>query len=169
MEDIVIREQHSKVVKTIVMGFMMMAASVGILLVGLNEQVIIYTLIGILGAVFFGVCFVIWIIRAGRPKPLLIIKADGIVDSSSAVSAGFLPFDQIERFSIIASMGQKFIGVHMKDSAGYLEQLVSTRRKAAESNIKLGFPPVCIRMDTLDGWTLEEVYQILKERLEKRQ
>src|SRR5690242_9163982 len=52
--------------------------------------------IGFASIGFFGLCLGIGISKLARRTPALIIHSSGLFDNGSALSAGFLPWDEIE-------------------------------------------------------------------------
>ncbi len=165
MGEIVIEEKRSKAFKLVFAGLFMFVASVALWAIGISDQVFFYKLIGCVASVFFCVAFVTSLIRAMRKKPLLVIKGDGIVETSSASSIGFIPYDEIEKFQIVNIYGQKVIGILPKNNEEFIKKLPRNKQRAANANIKMSFPPASIRVDTAKDMTIEDIYSLLQKRL----
>lgn len=165
MGEIVIEEKKSKAFQLVFAGFFMAVASAALWAVGISDQVFLYKLIGCVACVFFGIAFIAALLRAMKKKPLLTIKGDGIIESSSASSIGFISYDEIEEFRIVNIYGQKVIGILPKNNQEFVEKLPKTKQRAANMNIKMSFPPASIRVDTAKDMTIEDIYSLLQKRL----
>ncbi len=101
--------------------------------------------VGVIGMLFFGLgTFVIIWLTFGHP--LLTLTSEGFTDSSSAVSAGFIPWKTVSNMAIVELFGQTFISVCLKDTESYLGTLSSFKRKMAESNLAMGYGPINIAL-----------------------
>ncbi|MBE5960449.1 MAG: hypothetical protein E7256_03530 [Lachnospiraceae bacterium] len=165
MGEIVIEEKRSKAFKLVFAGFFMFAASLALWAIGISDQVFFYKLIGCMASVFFFIAFIAALIRAMKKKPLLVIKGDGIIESSSASSIGFVSYDEIEKFEVVNIYGQKVIGILPKDNEEFIKKLPRNKQRAANMNIKMSFPPASIRVDTAKDMTIEDIYSLLQKRL----
>jgi len=164
MEDIVILELKAKAYQISVAGIIMLLASSALWCFGAVEHSVIYIAVGVIGTVFFGIGTVVALFRAVKSKPLLTIKWDGIIDTSSASATGFIPFEEIECIDIINIFGQRVIGVTPKNVTSFVSKLSKGKQRAAKLNLKMNYPPVSIRVDTAKDMTIEDIYSMLLKR-----
>lgn len=122
MEKIVIEERESKSTKIVVVGLFMLF-SIAVWIFGIKEKRILYWIIGFVATVTTGIRFLILLTRTLERKPLLTITFDGIIDSSSTSSVGYIAFQDIHRFCIAHINGQKVIGVIPKDDEAFIDKL----------------------------------------------
>lgn len=165
MENIVIEEKYSKALGLFVSGVLMVALCAGVFFLGMLESSVIYQVIGIVAGIFFLACTIYLFGRAIKSRALLTIMEDGIEDSSSASSVGFIPYHEIKRFEIINIFGQRMIGVHLRNEERFISELPPMKQKAAKSNLKLKFPPIAIRVETAKDMTIEDIFTLLQKRL----
>lgn len=165
MENIVIEERQSEILRINLLGLLMTILSAIILILGMKTNRFLYGLIGSVGILFFGGCTIYSFIRTIKPKALLTITVDGIQDSSTAGCAGFIPFHEIESFEIVNIFGQRMIGVNPKEVERFMSLLSPIKQKAATSNLKMKIPPVAIRVDTARDMSIEDILTLLQKRL----
>ncbi len=76
--------------------------------------------IGIVSVVFFGLCAIVGIKKLFERRPGLILSAAGLSDNSSGVSAGLIPWDEIEGFDVFKIRRQKLLVVKLADPEKYM-------------------------------------------------
>jgi len=103
----------------------------------------------IASAVFFGLCLAYALWRLARPTPSLIIHPSGIFDNASALSAGFLRWDEISRIFVAQIKNQKFLAVAVKDVEGLLNSQTGVKAKLMRMNVRLAGSAVSIPANTL--------------------
>lgn len=168
MGKIVIKEKKEKYRKTLIYGILMFLASISLVWIGTTGSGVLYTIVGCMGTIFFGVCLLQILKRMVYPKPLLTIDDNGIEDSSSSMALGFIPYDEIERFEIVrVGVSNPFIGVQLKNEEDYIKKLSKMKQRVVKSNHNMGFPSFSIRVDTADNRNIDEIFQLLKSKLEK--
>lgn len=165
MENIIIEERQSKILRIHLLGLLMTVLSAIIFMYGVKYKHILYGFIGVVGILFFGICTMYSFARTIKPRALLTITVEGIEDSSTASCTGFIPFREIESFEIVNIFGQRMIGVNPKDVERFINQLPQIRQKAARSNLKMKMPPVAIRVDTARDMSIEDIFTLLQKRL----
>jgi hypothetical protein len=69
---------------------------------------------------FFGFGIIYFSIKITDKKPGIIIDDSGILDNSSAVSTGPIPWTDIERFSIVKVMKQEFLVIGVNNPEFYI-------------------------------------------------
>jgi hypothetical protein len=68
----------------------------------------------IASVVFCGLCLAYAIWRLARPSPALVIHPSGLFDNASALSAGFLRWDEISRVYVAKIKNQRFLAIAVK-------------------------------------------------------
>lgn len=105
--------------------------------------------IGIASIVFFGLCGVIGIEKFLDKKPGLILSSAGIVDNSSGVSAGLIPWSEIQGFGIFEIQKQQMLVIKLADPEKYIQAGGSMKRAINRMNLKMCGSPVAISSNSL--------------------
>jgi hypothetical protein len=71
--------------------------------------------IGLLGLVFFGPLTVALVLRMVRNRPVLIMDADGFTDQGSLISAGYVPWQEVQRIEERPFGRRIFVAVTVTD------------------------------------------------------
>lgn len=101
--------------------------------------------LGIVDAVFFTACTVIFFWQIFLPAPLTI-GPEGFTDSSSSTGAGFVAWKDVKRIFVRKVVGQTFVSVEPADTEAFLNVLHPAKREIVRANIAAGFPPINITM-----------------------
>lgn len=123
-------------------------------------------LIGFSCIIFFGGCSLVFLFMLFNTNPGLIVDDKGITVNPGIFSNRFIPWDQIEKFSIQRVLQTKFIKVHLKNPEEYIEQ-----QKGAwvKRNLKLNYKnfgaPLSIATNSLKG-NFDSIYSLLTNRLD---
>lgn len=165
MENIVIEEKQSKILRLNLIGMLMTVLCIIILVMGITWNQFFYGLIGVVGVIFFGICTIYSFGRTFKPKALMTITVDGIEDSSTAGSPGFISFGEIKSFEIVNIFGQRMIGVNPKEVERFVQKLPPIKQKSARSNLRMKLPPVALRVDTARDMSIEDIMTLLEKRL----
>jgi hypothetical protein len=94
-------------------------------------------LIGVLSMAFFGLTGSIGINKLLDSRPGLIINEQGIHDNSSGLSAGFIPWEDIENIGEIRIQNQTFVQIIVKDPEKYLQRAKGWQKSAQKLNLRL--------------------------------
>ncbi|MGT2965229.1 STM3941 family protein [Streptococcus acidominimus] len=121
----------------------------------------LFIFIGILGILFFSGTFVFYTKRlltsSSNLPPILLVDEKGIVDKSSALAIGFIPWEDISCIHLRSHINQTYISVTLKDNETYLAKMNAFQKYCSKVNLKMGFPLVNIVLTT-SNQTPEEVY-----------
>lgn len=93
-------------------------------------------------------CFY-WNKEAILYSPGLIISSDGIVDNSSGVSVGEIPWTEVIGIEENKIQSQKFISIKVSDPLKYANKGNVLRRMSNRANIKICGTPVNISVNSL--------------------
>lgn len=169
MEEIIIHEKKKKENGPLAAGLVMIAGSVYIIHLGRQNGGIFYLLLGTVGVLFFGFCLFYAVAGRVKERTLLVMGAEGITDTSSAAGAGFIPYSEIQKAAVFQAMKETYVGIWLKDTERYVEQLPAGKRNAVRANLKLNCPPVCLRLGEAKEMTTEEIASYIARRAEKWQ
>ncbi|HEX3314436.1 MAG TPA: STM3941 family protein [Gemmataceae bacterium] len=116
---------------------------------------------GWLGVAFFGLGAVAVPVRALRGGPQVVIDDDGIDDRR--LNVGVIRWEDIRSLSIGTVKSSKFLCIEVAEPEKYLRVLPAWKRKLAELNGALGFPPLTISFTGLSPG-IDEVWDHLQLR-----
>lgn len=105
--------------------------------------------IAIVGALFFGLCGIYGLWKMFDSRPGLIIDDVGIVDNSSGVAAGRIPWDEIEAITVSAIAGQRYLTVMVTDQQKYIERGSFIQKRLNASSSKMNGSPINISSNSL--------------------
>ncbi|WP_455714200.1 STM3941 family protein [Anaerosporobacter sp.] len=166
MKDVIIFENKKLAYKLLVQAFLMTVAAGVLLYMGIIEKDLLFIIMGGLGVLFFGACTLVQLIRVIRKKPLFIIKENGVEDTSTATSVGFVCYDDIKEIVIGKILGKETIGIYLTDIDAFLETLPPVKQKAIKSNLANKFPPILLRVESVEGKAGREIYEELNDIFE---
>jgi hypothetical protein len=155
---IVVRAPRHKLLFLLTLSGVMVAASGG-LVIG-HWVPPLTELVGWIGILFFGLCGG-WILsKLFSHRISLIIDRDGLLDNSSALPAGRIPWDQIARIGITKVESQRFLGIDVRDRTLLATPTSGLRRWAEDFNAAVAGYPFGIPATTIDR-TLEELHDLI--------
>lgn len=98
---------------------------------------------------FFGFCGIYGVAKLFDTKPGLILNSNGIIDNSSAVAVGQIPWYEIQGFNEYEISGQKMLVVLVNEPEKYIKQGNSIRRALIKANLKRVGSPITISANAL--------------------
>lgn len=148
-EKYIVKQNQKKQLKLVFMALIMIIASTLLIVVDIEIRgtIVISKVIGVIGFVFFGACGIYIFSRFLKPKDILVLHKEGIVDSSSAVSLGLIKWEYIKGYGIVQVLSQKFIGITTKDVEERIEKLPVVKKKLMQTNMFMGYPAVSINLN----------------------
>lgn len=114
-----------------------------------NNPIFIYGL-GVVSILFFGLCSFFGIKKLLTNSPGLIISAEGILDNSSGISMGLIPWTDVTGIGVYEVQKQKFISIRVADPEKYANNGNAIQRMANRANIKMCGTPINISAGTLN-------------------
>jgi hypothetical protein len=105
--------------------------------------------LGAVAALFFGACAVYAIAKAFDRKPGLVLGTEGLVDNSSAVAAGFIPWSDVTGVEIFRSGTQKMLVIRVADPEKYIARGNPLKRALNRANTGMVGSPIAISSNTL--------------------
>lgn len=165
MEKIVIEKKQTKVFRILMLSFLLMILSIMLWIMGLKERKTLLSAIGLIQSILFSICFFIFVSKILQKKPLITITFDGIIDSTSEKSVGYIPFGDIDKFLMINKSDIKAIGIIPKDEEVFIRKLSPIKQEIARANVAKEHPPLSLSLDNAKDMSLEDIYTLLKKRL----
>lgn len=117
--------------------------------------------IGLASVIFFGIVALIIFRKFSDNNPGLTISKQGITDNSSGVSAGIIPWTDIQEIKITQVMNQKFLMFIVKNPQDYLDRVTNPlKRNAMKMNYKTYGSPISISSNALQT-NFDDLYKLL--------
>lgn len=123
---------------------------------------IIIKIIYLIDICFFGYGCIFFIKKNKKKQEILIINDKGITDNSTAISLGFIPWEDIENVYIDGVLGNQFIELKIKNEEKYLKNINFMKKILINLNKKMGHQIVCITLNTTN-YSLDYVLEKIKE------
>ncbi len=95
-------------------------------------------------------------------KEYLKINDEGITDNSSAISLGFIPWEDIIDVYDDNEVGVGFLELVIDDEEKYLSRTNFLKREIIKMNKKMGHQCVCINLE-MTGYTIDELREIIQK------
>jgi len=104
---------------------------------------------GLAGIIFFGFCGVYGIKKLFDKRPGLVLNSSGIIDNSSAIAAGFIPWSEILGAEIFQIYRQKMLIIKVRDPEMYIARGSALKRMLNRANHKTCGSPIAITSNSL--------------------
>lgn len=91
--------------------------------------------ISVFASLFFGTCFIFTLKGIGAKNPVLQADTKGITDNTSAMSLGFMPWEDIKEISLLKISGKEFIAFSLENEESCLRK-ISAKKEASSKPIK---------------------------------
>ncbi|WP_029069306.1 STM3941 family protein [Jonesia quinghaiensis] len=158
-------ELHQSAGKQIVMviSALLMTVVSGFLILLIDENPIM-GLIGIIGAVFFGLCTVLWLRLVFGSRVGVRLTRDGFYDYTSAIATRgrLVKWQDVSSINPIIFGGQPHVSVDVHDRDTYLATLPAMSRQAVKANLRLGTAPINIVTRQAKGMNHEELATLMR-------
>lgn len=166
MNEIIIRESFSKVIKTIIFAIINIFLCFWYFFISTLNNMILNLILGILLFLLctLGLAFIIK--NVIHKRALLKIDDNGITIISSLSSIGFLDYNNIKSAYAFEKFNQKFLAIDLIDLHKVINNISPFKKFIIKFNLKLKYPVICINLDTSD-MELDEVLRIINDRLER--
>src|SRR5262245_34837868 len=163
-EDVVIPLSKGKLVPFVLGGAAFAALGLGLYLN--PDQIsrrppLFLKAVGVVCAGFFGSIAVQAAAKLFSTAPGLIIDSEGIVDNSSGVAVGPIPWSDIKRIGISTSEERRFITIEVRDPQKYIQRGNLVKRVLRGQNMKYFGGPIHISADTL-RIDFDELVKVIK-------
>lgn len=115
-----------------------------------------------LGVPFFSFCFFYTVYRLMVRRPALILSIEGIIDQASAVSAGLVRWEEIDRIFAGTMQRQTFVSIAVKTPDHFMSRVGGLKARLMRMNISLVGAPVNIPVNALP-MTVPQILQTIRE------
>lgn len=163
MEKIIIEEKQTKAVRRFMRSFALLFLSVTLWVAGFREKFILLGFAGVIMTFIFGIRCIINLLKASQKKPLITITFDGIIDSSTKNSIGFLAYQDIEEFCIVSE--DEAIGIIPRVEEEFIRKLSPIKQQTALDNKNYEKPVFLLHVGNAKDMSLEDILSLLKKRL----
>lgn len=120
---------------------------------------------GLASILFFGFVVITILRKFKDKKPGLIISPEGITDNSSGVSAGLIPWTEIEEILVTQVMHQRFLMFMVTDPEKYINRVKNPlKRGIMKMNYKSYGSPVSISSNALNT-NFEKLHVLLIRKM----
>lgn len=131
----------------------------------LFENPVVIFIAGLASVIFFGLVAVTIFRKFFDNKPGLTINRQGIIDNSSGVSAGLVPWTDIQEIKISQVMSQKFLMFIVKNPEDYLVKVTNPlKRNAMKMNYKTYGSPISISSNALQT-NFDDLHKLLIDKM----
>ena len=113
-----------------------------------NKILVLIT--GVAAVLFFGMAAVMFLRKMQDRMPGLIVDSEGLIDNSSAVSAGRIAWKDINGLSVIEIQRQKLIMIEVSNPEEYIDRQTSGfKKRIMKMNMSAYGTPISISSNTL--------------------
>lgn len=113
-----------------------------------NNPMLVYG-IGLVSIVFFGACGAFGIKKLFDKKAGLVFNSSGVIDNSSGVSAGLIPWSEIVGAEIFEIHKQKTLIIKVRNPQQYIERGGRLKQALNKANYKMCGSPIAITSNAL--------------------
>lgn len=157
-DKIVIKQEKKGAIKFLAAAIIMSLLSLLLLVVDLREfgdefarmsDVVYYLLkaVFLVGFVFFGYGFFYMLKKTKNEEIVLCVDENGVMDNSSAIAFGFMPWSDIEDVYLAKFVGETYIELKLRNSEYYMEKLPAWKKAMVAANLKMGMEAVSITLN----------------------
>ncbi len=106
--------------------------------------------VGIASMVFFSLTGIFGIWKLFDKKPGLVLNSAGIIDNSSGLAAGFIPWSEITGAEIYEIRRQKMLIIKVRNPEEFIQRGNVLQRAMVKINSKMCGSPIAITSNTLN-------------------
>lgn len=106
--------------------------------------------LGIAGALFGVAGAAYGVAKSFDRKPGLTLSAAGLIDNSSAVAAGFIPWSEVTGLGTFQIRRQRMLVIHVVDPGKYIEQGNALKRALNRANAGMCGSPIVLSSNALE-------------------
>jgi len=123
-----------KVTKILLGSLIMVALGIFMLYAGIKDRLIVLVIAGFICTGYSGPILAFSMSKVLQRKPALVINDEGIIDRSSYVSVGEIPWSEIKRMDIYQVMNERFIGIEVHHPEEIMARLPGWKQKLMRMN-----------------------------------
>ncbi|MEB8535973.1 hypothetical protein OW565_07240 [Acidithiobacillus ferriphilus] len=122
---------------------------------------------GFASMVFFFMTFIAIVAKLTDKKPGLVFNSNGVVDNSSYMSSGFIPWSDIIDVQKVTTYKTQVIKVLVKNPSFYVERQRGIKKYLAKFSFRTYKTPVFINPNTLEIDCADDVLDMLRRYKER--
>ncbi len=161
-EEYVYYPSKGKLILLFLGSLVFVCAGIFLFILGIISGEWIFCLIGGASILFFGTTMIYFLFRLFRKKPSLIIADDYLYDNGAMSAVGKIDWEEVEEVFVYEFMGQKFLGIEVKDPAKVMNRVGVIKKLVIKAN--KSFATVNIPQNTVNV-PLEDLLEIIAEKL----
>jgi hypothetical protein len=127
----------------------------------------VFHALGAAAILFFGGCAVYAAVKSFDRTPGLVLGPEGLVDNSSAVAAGFIPWSEVTGVHVFELNRQKMLVLHVADPEKYIGRGNALQRTLNRANTSMCGSPIVISATAL-RISFPELHEEIASRLPAR-
>jgi len=105
--------------------------------------------IGLVAILFFSLCGIFGIKKLFDKRPGLVLNSSGIIDNSSGLAAGFIPWEEILGVEEFQVYSQQMLIIEVRNPETYIARASALKRFLNRANYKMCGSPIAISSNTL--------------------
>jgi hypothetical protein len=151
-DTVVVPLSKSKIVLIMLGAVAFVALGIALLLISVEKspaKALYMQLAGAASILFFGLVFLFAVRKVFDTQPGLIVSSQGILDNSSGVAAGMIPWAEIQGFATTTVHSQRFLTILVAEPEKYVERGGFLKRVANRASLKYYGSPVQISANSL--------------------
>ncbi|THB66480.1 MAG: hypothetical protein D6E12_10540, partial [Desulfovibrio sp.] len=122
--------------------FVALGVSFIIILDHLDAAVPFLIVLCCLPILFFGMIAIYLTKNLIWPKPAVLVGPQGVTDNATMAGAGLVPWPQIQDLLVYEYMGQRYLGITLKDPDAFFATKNSLKRRLMRINSRMVQAPV---------------------------
>lgn len=115
---------------------------------------------------FFGLALLIGLRKLADFRPGLVISDTGIEDNSSGISAGLIPWNEIQGIDVTSVNAQQFLTIYVVNPGKYIDRGNILRRIASRANMNFYGSPIQISANSLKTG-FDELLALIEQGFER--
>lgn len=133
-------------------------------LVSIQEGNGVWGNVGLVTGIIFSVSMGYALFRLVKPKPAVIVNRAGFLDqSTSSSSKAFIRWTEVQEVFIYEYMGHQYLGVRLKDTEQYVNQLATWKRPMTQANLNLVKCPISIPQSAINVY-VQQLFTMMHRR-----
>ena len=133
----------------------------------IQEAKVVMSTVGIVSTAVFGITMLYALFRLVKPKPAVIVDAEGFRDQATTFAGRKLVrWTDVEEVFLYDYMGQHYLGVRLHDAESYINAQPAWKRAMIQANINLVNAPINIPQSAVNVY-LEQLLSMMQRRWNK--
>ena len=161
-EQVLVMASSKKMVIVFIGSLLLVLASVW--LVTFQEGNTIWNTVGTVTAITFGITMLYALFRLVKPKPAVIVNAEGFRDQTTSLgSKAFIRWTEVEELFLYDYMGQRYLGVRLRNPEHYITNQAAWKRPMLQANLNLVRASINIPQSAVNVY-LEQLLTMMQRR-----